>query len=134
MAVEYFVHGQPQHAHEEQALLNLAQLMQRAFAASDRFYLLAANARLWRVQVDALVLAPRAITLLELKSCSDPIYGRAQGPWRVTPDGGVIRGGSRDNPYQQVVAARETLIKYLDRNRRRFLDGARARAMAGRWG
>jgi hypothetical protein len=134
MAVEYFVHGQPQHAHEEQALLNLAQLMQRAFAASEKFYLLAANVRLWRTQADALVLAPRAITLLELKSCDAPIYGRAQGPWRVLPGGDILRGGSRANPYQQIVAARETLIKYLDRNRRRFLEGARVRELAGRWG
>ncbi len=134
MAVEYFVQGKPQHAHEEQALLNLAQLMQRSFAASERFYLLAANVRLWRVQADALILAPRAITLLELKSCGDPIYGRAKGLWRVTPGGGIIRGGSRENPYQQVTAARETLIKYLDRNRRRFLTGTRARDVAGHWG
>ena len=134
MTVEYFIQGQPQYTHEEQSILKLAQLMQRAFAASSRFYLLAANVRFWRVQADALVLAPHAITLIELKSCGDPIYGRAHGSWRVTPDGGRIRGGSHDNPYRQVSVARETLIKYLDRNRRRFLSGGRAAEMARRWG
>ncbi len=134
MTVEYFIQGQPQYAHEEQAILKLAQSVQRAFAASDRFYLLAANVRFWRAQADALVLAPRAIMLVELKSCGDPIYGRARGSWHVKPGGDRIRGGSRDNPYQQVSATREMLIKYLDRNRRRFLAGDRAREMAGRWG
>lgn len=134
MTVEYFIQGQPQYAHEEQAILKLAQLIQRTFAASDRFYLLAANVRFWRAQADALVLAPHAITLIELKSCSDPIYGRARGSWYVVPGGDRIRGGSHDNPYQQVAATRETLIKYLDRNRRRFLAGDRAREMAGQWG
>ena len=134
MTVEYFIQGQPQYTHEEQSILKLAQLMQRAFAASSRFYLLAANVRFWRVQVDALVLAPHAITLIELKSCGDPVYGRARGSWHVTPDGDRIRGGSHDNPYSQVSVARETLSKYLDRNRRRFLSGDRASGMARRWG
>jgi hypothetical protein len=134
LTVEYFIQGQPQYAHEEQATLKLAQFIQRTFAASDRFYLLAANVRFWRAQADALVLAPHAITLIELKSCDNPIYGRARGSWHVVPGGDRIRGGSHDNPYQQVAATRETLIKYLDRNRRRFLAGDRAREMAGRWG
>ena len=50
VTVEYFIQGQPQYAHEEQAILRLAQLMQRAFAASDRFYLLAANIGTERLQ------------------------------------------------------------------------------------
>lgn len=134
MAVEFYIQGQLQHAHENQALLKLAQLLQRAFAASEKFYLLAANVRFWKVQADALVLAPRAIVLIELKSCADAAYGRARGSWHVMASDDKIRGGSYDNPYQQIVANRETLIKYLDRNRRRFLSRARAREMAGRWG
>lgn len=134
MTVEYFIHSLPQHAHEEYAILKLAQRMQRAFAASDRFYLLAANVRFWHTQADALVLAPHAVVLVELKSCDAPIYGRARGSWHVIPGGDRIRGGSHDNPYQQVVATRETLIKYLDRNRRRFLTSARAQEMTRRWG
>jgi hypothetical protein len=134
VTVEYYIQSQPQYAHEEQAILRLAQLMQRAFAASDRFYLLAANVRFWQAQADALVLAPHAIVLIELKSCADPVYGRARGSWHVTSSGDRIRGGSYNNPYQQVVATRETLMKYLDRNRRRFLAGNRAQEMARRWG
>ena len=134
MTVEYFVQSRPQYAHEEQAILTLAQLMQRAFGASDRFYLLAANVRFWRAQADALVLTPHAIVLVEIKSCGNPIYGRARGSWHVTPSGARIRGGSHSNPYQQVLATRGTLIKYLDRNRRRFLADARAGGMAKRWG
>jgi hypothetical protein len=134
LTVEYFIQGQPQYAHEERAILQLAQLMQRAFAASVKFYLLAANVRFWRAQADALVLTPHAVILLELKSCGDPIYGRARGSWHEAPGGARIRGGSHDNPYQQVSATRETLIKYLDRNRRRFLAGDRVRETADRWG
>ncbi|MEE8391097.1 MAG: nuclease-related domain-containing protein, partial [Anaerolineae bacterium] len=134
MTVEYFIQGQPQYAHEGRAILKLAQLMQRAFGASTKFYLLAVNVHFWRAQADALILAPHAITLIELKSCGDPVHGRARGSWHVLPGGSRIRGGSHDNPYQQVVATRETLMKYLDRNRRRFLAGDRVRETAGRWG
>lgn len=134
MTVEYFIQSQPQYAHERQALLALAQSMHRAFAASEKFYLLATNVSFWHAQIDALVLMPRAVVLIELKSCADPVYGRARGSWRVMPDGEKIHGGSYSNPYRQIVANREKLIKYLDRNRQRFLIGKRAREMANRWG
>lgn len=134
MTVEYFIQRDPQYAHEELAVVKLAQLMQRAFAASSRFYLLAANVCFWRTQADALVLTPHAIILLEFKSCSDPVYGRAHGCWHVISGQGKIRGGSHDNPYQQILANRAKLIKYLDRNRQRFLNSGRARQAAGQWG
>ncbi len=132
--VEFYIQDQPQHAHEMEAILILAEMMKRAFGTSDQFYLLAANVRFWRVQADALVFAPHAVILVELKACCDPVYGRAQGPWRVMPGRDMIRGGSHNNPYQQVATARQMLIKYLDRNRRRFLNGDRAREMDGKWG
>lgn len=134
MTVEYFIQNDPRYAHETEAILLLAQLMQRAFGASDQFYVLAANVRFWRAQADALALTPRAVVLIELKACGDPVYGRAHGSWRIQPGGDKLHGGSYDNPYQQVTATREALIKYLDRNRSRFLAGQRAQEMAGRWG
>ena len=134
MTVEYYIRDQPQHAHEREAILTLARMMQRAFGVSDQFYLLATNVRFWRAQADALVFTPCAIVLIELKACGDPVYGRAHGPWHVLPGGGEIHGGSHDNPYQQVIATRETLTKYLDRNRRRFLLDDRVQETHGRWG
>ncbi|MBN1874537.1 MAG: FHA domain-containing protein [Anaerolineae bacterium] len=133
MPVEYFIHGDPQHAHEEQTLVLLAQQMQRAFGLSEQFYALVARPYVWKTQLDVLVLAPHAITLLELKSCTDPVYGREHNAWRVA-NSEQLRGGSAENPYQQIVAARQRLIKYLDRNRQRFLMGNQARAMKGLWG
>lgn len=132
--VEYYVQDQPQHAHETDAILTLAKMMKRAFGASEEFYLLAANVRFWQAQADALVFASHAVVLIELKACGDPVYGRTHGSWHVMPSGGRIHGGSHDNPYQQVAATRETLIKYLDRNRSRFLIGDRVAEMDRRWG
>jgi hypothetical protein len=133
--VEYFIQTKLEHAHEREASLAMAQMMHRAFGASERFYLLAANVRFWRAQADVLVLMSNAIVLIELKSCDEPVYGRAHGAWHITSSGGArLRGGSYDNPYQQVSATRQALIKYLDRNRSRFLIGDRAQEMKGRWG
>ena len=134
MPVEYYVRQSPEYSHELDALLNLAQAMQHAFTTVEPTYLLAANVRYWNTQADAVLFAPHAIVLLELKSCSVPIRGDANGMWRTMPDGATIHGGSRLNPYQQVVATREALIKYLDRNRRRFLDERRSRGTAHQWG
>src|SRR5512139_1821932 len=122
MPVEFYIYSQPQYSHELDALLKLAQWMRHAFAASEQTYLLAANVEFWGVQADALALAPHAIILIELKSCLDPVQGDANSPWRTIPGGEIIHGGSHVNPYQQVVATRGMLIKYLDRNRRRFLN------------
>jgi hypothetical protein len=134
MPVEFYIHSQPQYSHELEALVELAQLMRHAFAASEQTYVLATNVHVWNIQADALVFAPHAIVLIEMKSCADPVRGDINGPWQTVPSGATIHGGSHMNPYHQVVAARRSLIKYLDRNRRRFLDSARAQETAKRWG
>jgi FHA domain/Nuclease-related domain len=135
MTVEYYIQDQPQHAHEREAILTLARMMQRAFSVSDQFYLLAVNVHFWHAQADALVFTRRAIVLIELKACGNPVYGRTHGPWHALGgDALSVRGGSHDNPYQQVVATRGILTKYLDRNRRRFLLDDRAQETDGRWG
>lgn len=134
MPVEFYLHQTPQHAHELDALLNLAQSLRQAFAAAEAFYLLAANVRFWGTQADAVLLGSQAIVLLELKACHDPIRGDAQSPWQTMPQGITLHGGSRVNPYQQVTATREALMKYLDRNRRRFLEGSRVKEAAHHWG
>jgi len=134
VTVEFYIQNPPQYTHEREALVVLAKAMQRAFGGSNQFYLLAANVQLWRAQADALVLAPHAIALIELKACADPVYGRVRGSWRTVPGSETIRGGSYENPYQQIINERKTLIKYLDHNRRRFLAGDQAREMDGRWG
>ncbi|MBN1890355.1 MAG: FHA domain-containing protein [Thermoflexales bacterium] len=133
--VEYFIQNELEHTHEREASLALAQLMRRAFGASERFYLLAANVRFWHAQADVLVLMSNALVSIELKSCGEAVYGRAHGTWHITGSGGArLRGGSYDNPYQQVSATRQALIKYVDRNRSRFLIADRAREMKGHWG
>jgi len=134
MPVEYYIQQSPEYSHELDALLNLAQAMRQAFTAVEPIYLLAANVRYWDAQADAVLFAPHAIVLLELKSCPSPIRGDANSQWRTVPDGVTIHGGSRLNPYQQVIATREALMKYLDRNRRRFLDAQRSKETAHQWG
>ncbi len=134
MPVEFYIHQSPEHAHELDALLTLARSLRQAFAAAESFYLLAANIQFWGTQADAVLLGSHAIVLLELKMCHDPIRGDAQSPWQTVPQGVMLYGGSRLNPYQQVTATRETLMKYLDRNRRRFLEGARIQDTAHQWG
>lgn len=132
--VEYFIQTELEYAHEREASLALAQMMRRTFSASERFYLLAVNVRFWRAQADVMVLMSNALVLIELKACDEPVYGRAHGAWHIIGGGAHLRGGSYDNPYQQVSATRQALIKYLDRNRGRFLIGDRAREMKSRWG
>ncbi len=134
MPVEFYIHESPQHAHELDALLNLARSLRQAFAAAESFYLLAANVQFWGTQADAVVLGSHAVVLLELKDCRDPIRGDAHSPWRTVPQGITLHGGSHLNPYQQASATREALIKYLDRNRRRFLEGTRVKEAAHQWG
>ena len=134
MPVEYFMHSQSQYPHENSALLQLARQMQRAFANTERFYLLATNVHFWQNQADAVILTSHSITLVELKACDVPITGRVTGAWHTTHDHAPVYGGSAENPYRQIVALRQNFIKYLDRNRRRYLDGDRVRTLKGQWG
>jgi hypothetical protein len=134
VTVEYYLQDEPEHSHEREAILAIARSL-RSLVGPDHFYLLAANVRFWRrVQVDALALAAHAVVILELKAYGEPIYGHADDAWQVMPSGDKVHAGSYLNPYRQVAAKREALIKYLDRNRRRFLTGDRIRQLDGRWG
>lgn len=134
MTVEYYLQSPIQYSHEQSGLVTLAQQMQRALAHTESFYILAANVRFWQSQADALVLAPHAIILIELKACEAPVYGQEQGPWRIKDSRLQLHGGSSSNPYQQINTTRQSLIKYLDRNRQRFLLEDQAETTKGRWG
>lgn len=134
MTVEYYIQSPSQYSHEQSGLVTLAQQMQRALAHTEPFYVLAANVRFWQSQADALVLAPHAIILIEMKACGAPIHGQEQGPWRIEDSNIQLHGGNATNPYQQINATRQSLIKYLDRNRRRFLLDDRADTAKGHWG
>jgi hypothetical protein len=133
MTVEFFIHARSSYQHESAAVVKLAQAMKVAFTATARTYFLVANVPIWNRQADALILMPDAIALLELKSCGDPVVGDTDHAWQTT-DGHVIHGGKSVNPYQQVKATRGALMKYLDRNKARFMDRERAARMDGKWG
>ncbi len=134
MTVEYYIQSPIQYSHEQSGLVTLAQQMQRALADIEPFYILAANVRFWQSQADALILAPHAIILVELKACGAPVSGREQGAWRIGDSHAQLHGGSAINPYQQINATRQSLIKYLDRNRRRFLLEDQTQMTKGLWG
>ncbi len=134
MTVEYYIQSPTQYSHEQSGLVALAQQVQRALAPIESCYILAANVRFWQSQADALILSPHAIILIELKACGAPVYGREQGAWRIGDSHTQLHGGNAVNPYQQINATRQSLIKYLDRNRRRFLLEDQTQMDRGHWG
>jgi len=82
--------------------------------------------------LDLAVLKPDAILVGELKECSTPIEGAVNGSW-VIRDGSVpptvLKGGHHGNPFEQAKQYRYDLIRYLDREKERFLSAQKASQM-----
>jgi hypothetical protein len=69
-----------------------------------------------RLQIDALVLRCRSITVIDFKDYGGRIWASEDAPW-TTDEGVEVKGGSWPNPYRQVRQYKFTLAKWLNMNR-----------------
>lgn len=65
--------------------------------------------------IDALVLGPCSITIVDFKDYGGTIQVIEDADWR-TSKGVTVKGGSYDNPYCQVRGYKLALIRWLETN------------------
>lgn len=103
MSVELWYGTMPNHASEQNALIDLYDFLK---SQPDHFLVLS-NFHAGRGhEIDLLILKSNAIFVVELKHAWNRLIGGKEGPWQyISPDGvaGVIGGGR--NPYRQVRAS-----------------------------
>lgn len=123
MPLHFYKHKQtPVDANERMALLKIARKLGKYLEDVEGDYILIANVDPKLVtqqpgqdltQLDAILLGPRAIALIEFKSYAKPITVGEDDKWMS--DGKVVNAGSEKNknPYEQVQNARQKWIPYF---------------------
>lgn len=84
------------------------------------------NLRAYRLQFDAVLLSPRTITVIDWKDTQGAISGDENNKWK-RDDGSDVVAGTFINPFQQILAARRTLAKYIKDNRANIFEDGGAR-------
>ncbi|MBK8987914.1 MAG: FHA domain-containing protein [Chloroflexi bacterium] len=124
MTVELYIHTELSNdVKERQATLAAARALYDEFHNSPELYLFIANidpkqdpAFAGLTQLDAVVLGPRFVTLLEFKNCFNPIIATdLETTWYSHSSEGdePMLAGKSINPFQQVRYARNVWKNYL---------------------
>lgn len=134
MTVHFYYHTPfPADMNERRAFCRVARLLHERYGRDPADYFLIANidprhdtALKKLTQLDALLITPQSVAILDFKSCYAPFDGRdLQVPW-PTADGHFLYSGSdqNTNPYQQAEKARRLWSRYLGNKSKDFF-GAR---------
>ncbi len=84
------------------------------------------NLRAYRLQFDAVLLSPRTLTVIDWKDTQGAITGDENNKWK-RDDGSDVVAGTFINPFQQILAARRTLAKYIKDHRADIFEDGGAR-------
>jgi hypothetical protein len=125
MTVHFYYHTPfSDDMNERRAFCRVARLLYERYGRTPTPYYLIANIDPWQdmalkglTQLDALLIGPQLIAILEFKSCFAPFDGRdLNRPW-FTPNGHALYSGGEQNinPYQQATKARYLWSRYLAR-------------------
>lgn len=137
MTVELYIHTElPNDVKERQATLAAARLLHEHFYDSPEVYFFIVNIEPKRekdfaglTQLDAVLLGPRFITLLDFKNCFTPVIASdLETPWYTYGGDGMhqLFAGQNVNPFQQVRHARDVWSNYLRRSAEKALKTNRA--------
>ncbi|OWT70386.1 hypothetical protein CEY04_25365 [Achromobacter sp. HZ28] len=81
------------------------------WGTSTDWIIVIANA-LWNgAEIDLVCILPSAILVADFKSHDGRLIGTENGPWQA--DGAVVKGGRKDNPYQQLRDNKFSVLNWL---------------------
>lgn len=124
MTVELWIGNEFKHAHEMRAMRSVTEQFVEHFADDKELYLIMANFFVDGEEIDLAVIKERAVIVLELKECPEPVTGSPNGDWRIQNDGPLNTG--RRNPYHQVRKYRYALMNTMMERRSDFMDRQKA--------
>src|SRR5687767_1130150 len=104
MPFEAYLTAGFQHRHENDMFAALVKILMSRFGASESLYVLIGNVLFEGSDVDAVLLKPDGICIIEMKSHGGKVKFTESTPWTVGAS--EVRGGSKVNPFLQVRAYR----------------------------
>ncbi|MEM8862260.1 MAG: FHA domain-containing protein, partial [Chloroflexota bacterium] len=118
--IKFYIHTPIDDLNERRALVRMGRLLKQLLDSRAETYYLVANISpdgiaAWKdrilPQLDAMLIGPDGVSLIEIKACPDPFDGSdLKGPWRLIQRGKQLGrplySGNSVNPYQQARFAR----------------------------
>lgn len=102
----------PLHTHENTGLEDFLERLESRWGGSEEVITVIAHA-LWNgAEIDAVCLLPRAIAVIDFKNHGGRVQISENGPWRG--DGGLIKGGSKLNPFAQVRDNKRAVMLWIE--------------------
>jgi len=103
-----------EHTHENIAFFEFFHQLEELAARRDEPALLFGNAFVNGCEIDAILVLPHAIIVIDFKHYGGSVVFSENGDW--TADGVRVKGGSKRNPFLQLRANKFALMDWLKRN------------------
>lgn len=105
--------------HENQMLQDFIQTLKADWENADKDIILIPNSMWNGAEIDLVCILPSALLLIDFKNYKGHLTAAENGPWLM--DGVEVKGGSRENPYHQLLANKRAVMDWLSSNS--FLKG-----------
>jgi hypothetical protein len=113
MTVKAFRTKRFDHTHENRSFDELLAELERGWAGSEELVVLLGNLYCEGAEIDAVVIKPRSISVLDFKAYGGKITFSENGPWYA--DDVEISAGNQGNPFIQLRANKYHLTSTLKR-------------------
>jgi len=97
--------------HENLMLQAFLERLEDRWATSADWIMVVANAMWNGAEIDLVCILPSAILVADFKSHVGKLTGTENGPWQA--DGVLVKGGRKDNPYQQLRDNKFSTLNWL---------------------
>lgn len=120
MALKAF-RGRPfEHTHENRAFNDLFDALQQHCIATEQDWYLLGNFFVGSRELDAMVIKPNALIIIDFKEFSGTLQFSEEGPWLIssheTRDSVTVKGGASINPLRQLRLNKNAMLDFLSRN------------------
>lgn len=120
MALKAF-RGRPfEHTHENRAFNDLFDSLQQHCIATEQDWYLLGNFFVGSRELDAMVIKPNALIIIDFKEFSGVLQFSEEGPWLIssheTRDSVTVKGGASINPLRQLRLNKSAMLDFLSRN------------------
>jgi len=113
--------GRPfEHTHENRAFNDLFDALQQHCIATEQDWYLLGNFFVGSRELDAMVIKPNALIIIDFKEFSGALQFSEEGPWLIsraeTGDSVTVKGGASINPLRQLRLNKGAMLDFLSRN------------------
>lgn len=108
------------HTHENRAFNDLFDVLQQHCVSTEQDWYLLGNFYVGSRELDAMIIKPNALIIIDFKEFSGTLQFSEDGPWLMTcadtGDSVTVKGGASANPLRQLRLNKIAMLDFLSRN------------------